>query len=185
MAPNASILLVEANSSSNSDLLAAVDYAAAHANVVSMSWGGGEFPLETSSQYESHFIHAGVVFVAASGDNGAPAEWPTVSPNVIAVGGTTLKLNTDSTWKNETGWSGSGGGISAYEPQPSYQSGVVTQSSTRRTNPDVSYNADPSVGFAVYDSTTYKPDYPSSSGAQYGWSWLGGTSVGAPQWVTC
>ena len=47
MAPGAKILLVEANSANDSDLLAAVDYAAAHANVVSMSWGGGEFSGET------------------------------------------------------------------------------------------------------------------------------------------
>ena len=48
IAPGAKILLVEAKSSSLSDLLAAVTYASAHANVVSMSWGSPEFMSETS-----------------------------------------------------------------------------------------------------------------------------------------
>ena len=48
---------------------------------------------------------------------------------------------------SESGWSGSGGGISSYESQPAYQNGVVTQSTTMRTDPDVSYDADPNTGF--------------------------------------
>ena len=48
MAPGANILLVEASSASDSDLLAAVSYASQHANVVSMSWGSGEFSGESS-----------------------------------------------------------------------------------------------------------------------------------------
>ena len=184
MAPNASILLVEANSSSNSDLLAAVDYAAAHANVVSMSWGGSEFSSETNlSQYESHFIHPGVVFVASSGDSGRRPEWPAISPNIVAVGGTTLQVDAGGNYLGETSWSGSTGGLSSYESQPAYQKGVVTQSSTKRANPDVAYNANPNVGFAVYDSTTYHPSYPSTRNGQYGWFEVGGTSAGAPQWA--
>jgi hypothetical protein len=173
MAPAASILLVEASSPSTSDLLTGVNYAAAHANVVSMSWGAPEFSGETS--YDSDFSRAGVAFVASSGDNGAPASWPAVSPNVLAVGGTALTLSTNGTWSNEVGWSGSGGGPSAYEPQPSYQSGVVT-STTMRANPDVAYDASPSTGFAVYDSNAYY-------GTTYGWMTVGGTSAGAPQWA--
>ena len=71
MAPGANIMLVEASSADDYDLLSAVDFAAAHANVVSMSWGGGEFLGE--SAYDSYFDHAGVAFVASSGDSGAPA----------------------------------------------------------------------------------------------------------------
>jgi subtilase family serine protease len=183
MAPAANILLVEANSSSNSDLLAAVDYAAAHANVVSMSWGGSEFSSETNAtQYENHFIQSGVVFVASSGDNGAPPEWPAVSPNVIAVGGTSLTVDSSGNYQSESGWSGSGGGLSNYESQPTYQNKVVTQSSTRRGNPDVAYDANPATGVSVYDSTTYYPSYPFSRNGQYGWFEVGGTSAGAPQW---
>jgi hypothetical protein len=176
MAPQATIMLVEANSANDTDLLAAVDYAAAHANVVSMSWGGSEFSGETSSSYENHFIHAGVTFVASSGDSGAPVSWPASSPNVVAVGGTTLTLNANNNWLTESGWSGSGGGPSGYESQPAYQSGVVSQTSTARANPDVAYGASPSNGFAVYDSVPY-------SGTVYDWLAVGGTSAGAPQWA--
>src|SRR5262249_42939859 len=68
IAPNATILLVEAASASVPDMFAAVDYAAAHASVVSMSWGytegSGELP------YDSHFTVPGVTFLASSGDVG-------------------------------------------------------------------------------------------------------------------
>ncbi|MGO9151709.1 S53 family peptidase, partial [Mycobacterium sp.] len=173
MAPGANILLVEASSTYDSDLLAAVSYAASHANVVSMSWGGGEFSGETAG-YDSYFDHAGVAFVASSGDSGAPAEWPAASPNVLSVGGTALTLGPGNAWSSEVGWSGSGGGPSADELQPSYQKGVVTQTSTARATPDVAYDASPSTGVYVYDSVPYE--------GGSGWWEVGGTSAGAPQW---
>jgi hypothetical protein len=178
MAPGAQILLVEANSNNFSDLMAAVQYAASQPGVwvVSMSWGGGEFSSETS--YDSVFTtpagHQGVTFIASSGDYGAPPSYPAVSPNVLAVGGTSLYLN-GSNYSSETGWSGSGGGISSTESQPSYQQGIVTQSSTQRTSPDVSYNADPNTGVPVYNSYT--------NGTTDPWAQFGGTSAGAPQWA--
>lgn len=181
VAPGANLLLVEANSANDTDLLAAVDYAAAHAQVVSMSWGGGEFSGETSSSYEGHFAgKSGVTFVASSGDYGKPPSWPAISPSVLSVGGTNLKLTSTNTWSSETGWGngswsfflgGSGGGISQYFAQPSYQKGVVTQSTTKRTNPDVAYDADPNTGVNVYDSVNG------------GWMVVGGTSAGSPQWA--
>ena len=111
MAPGASITLVEASSASTSDLLKGVTYAASHANVVSMSWGTCEFSGESSD--DGDFSHAGVAFVASSGDSGAPVSWPAASPNVLAVGGTQLTLASNGTWSSEVGWSGSGGGPSA------------------------------------------------------------------------
>ena len=174
MAPGASIMLVEASSASDSDLLAAVKYAAAHANVVSMSWGGSEFSGETS--YDSaYFDQPGVAFVASSGDSGAPIAWPAASPNVLSVGGTALTIGQGNVWSSEVGWSDSGGGPSAYEAQPSYQKGVVTQTSTARATPDVAYDASPSTGVSVYDSVPYE-------GTTYDWLEVGGTSAGAPQW---
>ncbi len=175
MAPNAKILLVEANTDSLGNLMSAVDYArhVPDVSVVSMSWGGGEFWGETS--YDQYFTtpagHQGVTFVAASGDSGSwwGPSWPASSPNVLAVGGTTLNISsTGST--SETGWYGSGGGISELESTPSYQQGV--QGTGGRTTPDVSFNADPRTGFAVYDSFAYS-----------GWTVVGGTSAGAPQWA--
>jgi subtilase family serine protease len=170
IAPAANILLVEANSNSLSDLLAAVDYAAAHASVVSMSWGSSEFASELS--YDSHFNASGVTFVASSGDSGGVQEWPAVSPSVLSVGGTSLALNADGSWKSESGWSGSGGGTSAYEARPSYQGGL---SFSNRSSPDVAYNADPNTGVAVYDSYRFQ--------GRSGWMVFGGTSAGAPQWA--
>jgi Domain of unknown function (DUF4082) len=174
MAPGASIMLVEASSANGTDLLAAVNYAAAHANVVSMSWGGNEFSGENG--YDSaYFDQPGVAFVASSGDSGAPASWPAASPNVLSVGGTALTVDASNAWSREVGWSGSGGGPSAYESQPSYQTGVVSQTSSARATPDVAYDASVSTGVDVYDSVPY-------NGQTRGWVVVGGTSAGAPQW---
>ncbi len=178
IAPGARILLVEANSANWSDLLAAVNYARSQpgVSVVSMSFGGAEWSGESSldSSFTTPAGHAGVTFVASSGDagsSGAP-ESPSVSPNVLAVGGTQLSLNSDGTYRAETAWGGSGGGVSAFESQPAYQRGVVTQSSTRRAVPDVAYDASSGSPFAVYDTSGYG-----------GWLQVYGTSAGAPQWA--
>ncbi len=178
IAPGAKILLVEASSSSLTDLLAAVNYArgVSGVSVVSMSWGAGEWSGE--SAYDSYFTtpagHTGVTFVASSGDSGSAGapEWPSVSPNVLAVGGTQLSVDASGDYLGETGWSGSGGGISAYENHPAYQTGVVTQSTTKRTVPDVSYNGASGSPVAVYDTDSYS-----------GWVEVYGTSAGAPQWA--
>jgi subtilase family serine protease len=172
IAPNATILLVEARSNSLSDLLAAVSYAKSQPNVVavSMSWGGSEFSTETS--YDSYFSSSTITFFASSGDNGAGVIWPASSPNVVAVGGTTLNVASGSVV--ETGWSGSGGGASRYEPKPAYQTNFGLSGSMRAV-PDVSYNADPNTGVPVYDSLGYS--------GRYGWFQVGGTSAGAPQWA--
>src|SRR5207247_1098068 len=92
IAPGADILLVEASTNSFSNLLGAVDVAVARgAQVVSMSWGGSEFSSEAS--YDSHFNVTGVTFTAASGDSGNGVIYPAASPYVVAVGGTTLPLD--------------------------------------------------------------------------------------------
>ncbi len=47
----------------------------------------------------------GVTFVASTGDYGAAdPEYPAFSPNVVAVGGTSLTLNADNSYNSETGW---------------------------------------------------------------------------------
>lgn len=180
MAPGANLVLVEANSDNIADLLAAARTAAdvPGVSVVSMSWGNAEFRNETN--YDNIFTtpagHTGVTFVASSGDSGAPPIYPAVSPNVLAVGGTTLTVDSQGNWVSETAWNSSGGGMSAYEPQPSYQQGVVSQSLTQRTSPDVAYDADSATGFAVYDS------YQAAAGSGP-WIDIAGTSAGAPQWA--
>ena len=177
IAPHANIVLVEAandltSAGAPAALLHAVTVAASQPNVsvVSVSWGVSEFATET--QYDSTFAVPKVTFVAASGDSGEPPIWPAVSPNVVAVGGTTLQSTTTTGVYVETGWGdgaqssrpgggGSGGGISKYESAPAYQAdsdghyaSSVTSSQNsggKRESPDVSYDANPSTGVAVYD----------------------------------
>ena len=171
IAPNAKIALVEAATQSGTNLLKALDYAAAlpDAVAISMSWGGAEFPEEVS--LDTHFKSvSGAVFFASSGDNGAGASWPAASPYVIGVGGTSVMLTPSNNLSRETAWLGSGGGISAYEKEPAYQSSYsIPKASGMRAIPDVSYDADPASGFPIYH-------------AGY-WRKVGGTSAGAPQWA--
>ncbi|HVM72742.1 MAG TPA: S53 family peptidase [Anaerolineales bacterium] len=177
IAPGAKILLVEASSSSFTNLLAAEDYAAAHANYVSNSWGGSETSNEKT--YDSHFVHSGVVFFVSAGDSGLPAEYPSASPNVISVGGTLLTFNQDGSLASETGWTDGGGGCSAYETANSAQSSfsgyAQVKCAGKRATPDVSLDAAPNSGAAVYDSTKYN--------GQSGWWQVGGTSLSSPMWA--
>jgi len=165
--PNCKILLVEASSNSFANLGAAEDYAAAHANVISNSFGGGEFSSEATETYDGHFNHPGVAITASSGDGGYGVEFPAASPYVTAVGGTTLVRNSNvSRGWTETAWSGAGSGCSAYIPKPSWQ---TDPGCARRTVADVSADANPNTGVAVYD--TYR---------EGGWLVFGGTSVASP-----
>ena len=110
IAPGAQIILVEANSQSLSDLMAGVATAASQpgVSVVSMSWGFPEGQAVFASDeaaYDNVFNVPGVTFVASTGDYGAAdPEYPAFSPNVVAVGGTSLTLNADSSYNSETGW---------------------------------------------------------------------------------
>jgi hypothetical protein len=164
IAPDANILLVETPSDSVSSLTEAVAWAADQPGVVavSMSWGDSpEFAGETA--YDHDFLtpsgHEGVTFVAASGDDAEP-NYPSTSPDVLAVGGTTLTVNDSGDWILETDWADSGGGVSPYEGTD---------------KPDVSYDANPDTGFLVYDSVP--------SDGEVGWQVVGGTSAGSPQWA--
>jgi subtilase family serine protease len=184
IAPAATIVLVEANSSNVTDLLAAIDTARNYpgVSVVSMSWGLLEGSVERG--YDAHLTtppgHTPVTFVAATLDNGSSfpkgTYWPAASPNVIGVGGTTLTLAADGSYAGETAWAASTGGLSPYEPQPAYQAGFVAQSGTKRGIPDVAYHADNTGGhgFAVYDTVPLN--------RQTGWFNAYGDSAGTPQW---
>jgi subtilase family serine protease len=170
MAPGAKIVLVEAGSNSFTDLMKAVDTARTlGVRQISMSWGGREFSGE--STYDSHFPDGnGIVYFAASGDTGGATIYPSVSPRVVAVGGTHVDTNASGGLTGETGWSGSGGGVSLYEPKPAYQN--VLTGASKRAVPDISADADPNTGVAVYDSTAYR--------GWSGWMVFGGTSASSP-----
>ena len=195
IAPQAKIVLVEANSPYDTDIFAAVNTARKYkgVSVVSMSWGGSEFSGQ--SRFNKYFktpAHhgGGVTFIASSGDSGAydspgsrGVSCPASSAYVLSVGGTTLSTDRNGDYMGESGWGngemsyyygGSGGGLSSYVRRPSYQKKTVPKGTVYRSVPDVSFVADPSTGAAVYDSW----DSPSSP-----WIQIGGTSLSAPMWA--
>jgi hypothetical protein len=163
------------------DILGAISAAANYPNVsvVSMSFGFNEFKGEVSddSDFTTPSNHSGVYvsFVASSGDDKSSTavgpQWPAVSPNVLAVGGTNLIPTTDGGY-NEESWDDSQGGPSIHEAEPLYQYSV--QRSGVREDPDVAYSA---ADFAYYDS------FSATSAAPPDWAHSSGTSYGAPQWA--
>ena len=164
--PNCHILLVEASSSSLTNLGTAVNTAAnLGANAISNSYGGGESSSETSWD-TSYYNHPGIAITASSGDSGYGVEYPAASQYVTAVGGTSLTHASNTRGWSETTWSGAGSGCSAFEPKPSWQKDTGC---SRRTVADVAADADPNTGVAVYD--TYHVA---------GWLVFGGTSVASP-----
>jgi len=70
--------------------------------------------VRTDASYNSHFQtpagHVGITFVASSGDSGAKAgiEYPSASPEVLAVGGTSLYVRSSGSYQSEYPWIGSG-----------------------------------------------------------------------------
>jgi subtilase family serine protease len=165
MCPNCKILLVQGTSATFGNLAAATNYAAAHANAVSNSYGGSE---SGSSTYESAYNHPGIAVTVSSGDNGYGVEFPASSPHVTAVGGTSLTRASNARGWSELVWSGAGSGCSATYAKPTWQTDGLC---ARRTVADVSAIADPNTGVAVYGPVTAR---------RSGWMVFGGTSVAAP-----
>jgi hypothetical protein len=168
--PNCSILFVEAKSANISDLATAERYAARHANVVSDSWGSGaEFIGENA--FDADFNQPGVPIVAAAGDDGYGTQYPAASQFVTAVGGTALTGATSSSPGSQQAWGGTGSGCSSLEAKPAWQTvdDVSPGGCLNRTETDVSADADPETGVAVYDSF-----------GGGGWQPVGGTSVSTP-----
>jgi hypothetical protein len=180
IAPGAKIVLVEANNQDPANLYTAAETAASlpGVSVVSMSFGYPETSAETTSDsaFSTPIGHEGVTFLAASGDDGAPGIYPADSPNVVAVGGTNLSINSDNSYASETGWTEGGGGVSQYETEPSYQEGV--QNTGYRTIPDVAFDADPATGPVIYNS--FGTFFGLFGGS---WSVSGGTSFATPCWA--
>ncbi|HEY2298549.1 MAG TPA: S53 family peptidase [Jatrophihabitans sp.] len=183
--PSCNILLVEANSATDTDLYKAVDTAAAAPGVVAISnsYGGAEASTQTAD--DAHFNHPGIAITASSGDSGYGVSYPAASQYVTAVGGTSLSKASNARGWTETAWSGAGSGCSAYDPKPSWQTDTGC---TKRTVADVSAVADPNTGVAVYDTanscgTSSFCDYLISVGVVQGadgWVQVGGTSASSP-----
>ncbi|HXJ96909.1 MAG TPA: S53 family peptidase [Terriglobia bacterium] len=187
MAPKAHIILVEACSNSYNDLLfaeqvAGIKVASWGGGDISNSWGSSEFSTETNTTddvfYRYYWQH--ITYFASAGDSGWGAAYPSSSPWVVSAGGTTVNRDANGNYLSESCWSGSGGGVSAYElwqsppsilngmgPWAAYQYPFAGQGP--RQTPDLSFDADPASGVWVYDSYGYG-----------GWVVVGGTSVASP-----
>jgi kumamolisin len=196
MAPKAAVVLVEACSSSYTDMLyaeqVAFNYIVANypaGGQVSNSWGGDEFSTQTSEDalfadfnynYTSYATH--ILAFASAGDDGYGAQYPSTNPWLISAGGTSV-LRNSSTLKftSESCWSGSGGGPSSEEtyvntwgtggnigPWADFQYPIYGTKQAR-TTPDLSFDADPSSGLWIY-----------SAYGLGGWGVVGGTSLASP-----
>jgi subtilase family serine protease len=160
--PNCHILLVEADTNYFGPLGKSVDEAVKlGANVVSNSYGGGEFAAKSK-----HFTHPGTVITASSDDAGYGPASPCSFATVVCVGGTVLTHSSGPRGWTETAWSGAGSGCSAFVAKPSWQ---TDKGCKMRSESDVSAVASPATGVAVYD--TYQAP---------GWQVYGGTSVSSP-----
>src|SRR3954466_8570966 len=167
--PACHILLVEATSSSQANLGAAVDTAVRlGADAVSNSYGG---PDASDRSYGRYYHHPGVAITASSGDSGFGVSYPASSRWVTAVGGTTLRRSTSARrgW-SEGVWSGSGSGCSTLN-QATWQPQDTT-GCPGRAMADIAAVANPETGVAVYDSYSFE--------STSGWLTFGGTSAAAP-----
>ena len=177
--PYCHILLVEAKDSGYDNLGTAVNTAVALGAVaVSNSYAGPEASNESSLD-SAYYNHPGVAITASTGDCGYDCTgvwqgsdsqsvgYPAASPDVVAVGGTSLVADTSARGWSETAWGnssgGAGSGCSAYEPKPSWQQDTGC---TNRTEADVSAVADPNTGVYVYEGGS--------------WYEVGGTSASSP-----
>ena len=163
--PKCRILLVEANDSSFNNLGKAVNEAVKlQANEISNSYGSSEFSGETT--FASFYNHPGHVITASAGDSGYGPQVPAAFNTVTSVGGTTLKHASNSRGWSEKVWSGAGSGCSGFISKPGWQTDTGCN---HRTLNDVSADANPSTGVAVYDTFQER-----------GWLVFGGTSVSSP-----
>jgi kumamolisin len=157
--------------------------AANGARIVSVSLGtcrASKGYMATDSALAS-LEQKGVSVFVASGDDGSNpgptrdcgslpgVSYPAGDPWVVAVGGTSLQLNGDSTIALETAWKLSGGGLVAKFQRPAWQQAATLPADAYRWAPDVSFVADPSTGVRVY--------------FRGHWHQVGGTSLGAPGWA--
>jgi len=168
--PNCHILLVEASSASFSNLWTGVDYAKGQAGVRAVSNSYGNTDSTSYAQYDSHYAGNNVAITVSTGDNGYGAQWPATAPGAVAVGGTSLRAGGGTRGWTETVWNGAGSGCGLGHPQPTWQKGL-TDACGGRMEADVSSNADPNTGVAVYGPATRN----SSS-----WGVWGGTSESSP-----
>lgn len=193
IAPGARILEYEAPKTIAGELSMLNQIAGGPSAIASDSWGLCDSGVDPAARaavehaFRAAALH-GTTFFVASGDTGAydcqardfadhrlTVDFPSDSPNVVSVGGTTLTVQTDGTYLSEAGWeeplenAGGGGGISPVKPAPSWQVTYRIGKGTHRVVPDVSANANTLTGWAIV-----------AGGKQHV---IGGTSAAAPFWA--
>jgi subtilase family serine protease len=171
--PMCSILLLEANSSSFSDLGTAVTTASntAHVRAISNSYGTQGDVAEILYPAWDNAAKKGIAVLASAGDWGYGTSFPASSSNVLGIGGTTLAVDGNTGVRTaETVWSSTGSGCSSYNSAPSWQVIPGSPCGTLKAVADISADADPNSGLQIY--TTY-------SGIT-GWWIFGGTSLSSP-----
>ncbi len=167
-----SILLLEATTASTANLGTAVTTASntAHVLAISNSYGiAGDYPGSFAPAWDNA-AKKGIAVMASTGDGGYGPEFPASATNVIGVGGTTLSVDATGARTTETAWAGAGSGCSVYNAAPAWQSIPGNPCAGKKAIADLSADADPNSGLAVY--TTY------SNVTGY---WVfGGTSLSSP-----
>jgi subtilase family serine protease len=178
MAPAVNTLVYEAPNSDQGQVdLANQIVTDDNVSVTSVSWGeceadASQASIDGTDNALAQGAAEGISFFVASGDSGSDdcgtggtaVDYPASDPNVSGAGGTTLTTGGNGDYGSETAWSGSGGGDSAVFGTPDYQN----DPSGQRAVPDVSLDADPNTGYAIF-----------SAGQ---WMVFGGTSCAAPMW---
>jgi subtilase family serine protease len=140
--------------------------------VANSSFGGCELSDPSADaafdQIAEQGAAKGITFSASSGDDGADecgglgVSTPASGPHFVAVGGTSLTVDSHGNWVSETAWSGSGGGVSMVFSRPSWEH----EHYNGRYLPDLAFDGDPDTGAAVYWRGS--------------WSVWGGTSLSCP-----
>jgi subtilase family serine protease len=176
---NCKIVLVEAASSNLVAFGAAERSANGLANIVSNSWGLSPVDGALGSKDDSAFSYPGHAIVVSAGDDGYAPSYPATLNTVVSVGGTTLNVGSDGTYRSESVWSGTGSGCAAGTLKgaervapTAFQKSAAGFASAGcpvgvRGDNDVAAVADPRTGLAVYVKSS-------------GWEEVGGTSLSAP-----
>ena len=162
--PNSKIILVEARSNNFNDMSAAIIFAnKLNPDIVTMSWG--QHDLGNNPSWTNICNNKKTCYLAASGDSNILA-FPSVTPNVMSIGGTSLLLDDNNEILLEKPWALSGSGFSKSFSKPNYQPILSSNNSNKRMGPDICSVGDPKTGVLIVAN---KKPYR-----------IGGTSVSAP-----
>ena len=165
--PYAILRVICAKSSSGPDMLNAILFAnnknnfnpPINSDIITMSFGTRD--NGTYKSYNRTFNNSETIYITASGDS-SMVSFPSCCTNVLAIGGTSLTINSDNNRNTEKVWSLSGCGISKSFLKPAYQPTNLTNRST----PDMCCIADSKPGcYVVLNLKLYS---------------MGGTSLSAP-----